>query len=77
MAEILPTLGYGLKQIKELEEAINSIDADSVILGTQSLIVRYMSINKPIVRVRFELKELSKPDLKGILEGFVDRISKH
>lgn len=69
--EVVPALGYGKEQMRELEETLNRAEAEVVILGTPSLIARYLRINKPIVRVKFELKELTRPTLTEVLEDFV------
>lgn len=54
---VLPAMGYGPSQIKELEATINSVPADSVVLGTPSDLSRYMKLNKPAVRVHIEFNE--------------------
>jgi len=68
MKNVLPSLGYGSKQIKELEKTINSVACDSVVLGTPSDLMNFMKINKPYARVNYELKELTTPDLKEIMK---------
>ncbi|HIH73686.1 MAG: GTPase-like protein [Thermococcales archaeon 44_46] len=70
---ILPAMGYGKKQIKELEETINRADADVVIMGTPVDLRRFMNLNKPAVRVRYELEEIGYPKLKDILKEFVEK----
>ena len=72
MGDVVPALGYGREQMAELEETLNRAEADAIVLGTPSLLARYLKINKPIVRVRFELKEVSKPNLDDILREFVE-----
>ncbi len=67
---VLPALGYGEVQMRELEEVINRVPADAVVLGTPSDLSRYMNINKPVVRVSYELREV-EGDLRGIVEEFV------
>ncbi|MFN3691381.1 MAG: GTPase, partial [Fervidobacterium sp.] len=69
--QILPAMGYGEKQIKELEETINNSDADVVIIGTPIDLRRVMKINKPAVRVRYELQEIGEPTLEQILTEFL------
>ena len=70
---ILPAMGYGAKQIKELEETINRADADVVVIGTPIDLRRVMKLNKPAVRVRYELEEIGEPKLKDILKEFVEK----
>ncbi len=68
---VLPTMGYGREQMKELEETINNVPADVVILGTPSDISRYLNINKPVVKTLFKLREVSKPTLEDIISVFL------
>ena len=70
---ILPAMGYGEKQMKELEETINNADVDVVVSGTPIDLNRVIKVNKPIVRVRYELDEIGKPDLNDVLEDFVKK----
>jgi predicted GTPase len=64
---ILPAMGYGNAQIKELEETINASDVDMVIIGTPIDLNRIIKINKPSQRVRYELQEIGQPTLKDLL----------
>ena len=64
---LLPTMGYGRKQILELEETINKVDCDTVIIGTPIDLGKIIKINKPIVRAKYELQEISKPGLSSII----------
>ncbi|HRT01082.1 MAG TPA: GTPase, partial [Fervidobacterium sp.] len=68
---ILPAMGYGDKQIRELEETINNSDADVVVIGTPIDLRRVMKINKPAVRVRYELQEIGEPTFEEILKDFL------
>ncbi len=70
MANLLPCLGYGEAQLKELEEVINSVDADTVIIGTPIDVRRLININKPSTRVFYELEE-KEGKLKAIIENFL------
>lgn len=67
---LLPAVGYGEEQIKELEQTINQTPADVVIIGTPIDLRRVLKLNKPSVRVRYELQEIGKPDLTDILTDF-------
>jgi predicted GTPase len=60
-------MGYSKEQIKELQETINNIDCDLVILGTPIDLGRLIELKKPYVKVRYELEEVSKPDLEDVL----------
>ena len=71
--EILPAMGYGDKQVKELEETINNADVDLVVIGTPIDLRRIMKINKPAVRVGYELQEIGKPDLEDVIDEFLKK----
>lgn len=64
---ILPAMGYGAQQIKDLEETINRADADLVLIGTPIDLTRLIHINKPTQRVRYELQEIGQPTLADLL----------
>ena len=66
---VLPAMGYGEKQIRELEETINRADADLVIIGTPIDLRRVLKINKPSDRVRYELQIIGTPTLEDLLKG--------
>ena len=64
---LLPAMGYGKKQIQELEDTINAVDCDIVIIGTPIDLSRIVKINKKSVRVKYELQEIGRPDLEEVL----------
>ena len=64
---ILPAMGYGDAQTKDLEETINASDVDLVIIGTPIDLSRVMKITKPHQRVRYELQEIGQPTLQDVL----------
>ncbi len=64
---LLPAMGYGRKQIKDLEDTINRIDCDLVISATPIDLTRIIKINKKMIRVSYELEEVSHPGLSEIL----------
>jgi predicted GTPase len=66
---VLPAMGYGDQQTKELEETINRSDADLVIIGTPIDLSRIINIKKPTQRVRYELQEIGKPTLEELLKN--------
>lgn len=71
IGRILPAMGYGEQQLKDLEGTINATDCDSVIIGTPIDLNRIIKIKKPSTRVYYDLVEIGLPDLKGVLEKFV------
>lgn len=66
---VLPAMGYGDKQIAELEETINAVGADLVIVGTPIDISRVLKINAPSMRVRYDLQLIGGLSLRDILAG--------
>lgn len=70
---LLPAMGYGDEQLKDLEETINNTICDSVIIGTPIDLNRIIKINKPNTRVYYDLQEIGDPNLHEILDGFVKK----
>lgn len=68
LTEVLPTVGYGNKQVRDLEATISRVDCDSIIIGTPADIRRIIKFPKPTARVSYELKETTKPDIHDILK---------
>ncbi|HZY10455.1 MAG TPA: cyclic 2,3-diphosphoglycerate synthase [Bacteroidota bacterium] len=73
IGKLLPAMGYGERQMKDLEETINRVDCDAVIIGTPIDLRRVLKLNKPSVRVRYDLAEITKPDLDDVLIKFLDK----
>ena len=69
LGKVLPAMGYGAKQVKDLEETMARIDCDSFVLGTPIDLRRIMKVTKPAVRVRYEIKETTKPTLNEIIRS--------
>ncbi len=66
---ILPAMGYGEKQIADLEKTINSMDVDIVVVATPIDLSRVCKIKHPWVRVAYDLQEIGKPDLSDVLKN--------
>ncbi|HEY4565648.1 GTPase [Planococcaceae bacterium Storch 2/2-2] len=71
LERVLPAMGYGAQQLKDLEATINASDCDAVIIGTPMDLNRIIDIQKPTTRVYYDLKEVTKPDLEDVLADFV------
>ncbi len=71
LADLVPAMGYGETQMRELEATINATPADAVIIGTPINLGRILKLNKPAVRVHYELKELGETSLEMLL---LDRV---
>jgi predicted GTPase len=70
---LLPAMGYGDRQIKDLETTINRVPCDAVIIGTPIDLRRLINIKKPAVRISYELKEKGKTDLFSIIKKFLTK----
>ena len=70
---LLPAMGYGKAQMKDLEETIRRVPCDAVVIGTPIDLRRVISIEKPSVRVTYVLEETTKPDLPELLRGVLRR----
>lgn len=74
---LLPAMGYGETQMKELEESLNRTPADVVVIGTPIDLGSLLTLNKPSVRVRYELQEVAGPTLEQLLqERLLDRLNR-
>lgn len=73
----MPALGYNYKQPKDLEKTIARVKCDIVVLGTPSNISRIIKIEKPIVRVWFEAKEVDGDRLKEKLISILTKLRDH
>lgn len=69
---LLPAMGYGEEQLKDLETTINNTDCDSVVIGTPIDLTRIIKINKPSTRVFYDLQEIGNPNLEDILGNFLE-----
>ena len=72
---LLPAMGYGDQQIKDLETTINNTECDAVVIGTPIDLNRVINIDKPNTRVYYDLQEIGYPDLGVVLDEFLERIS--
>ncbi len=67
---VLPAMGYGEKQTRELAKTIEAIPCDLVVSATPIDITRVITVSKPILRVGYELEEIGSPTLKDVLKKF-------
>jgi predicted GTPase len=73
LENVLPAMGYGKKQMDELQQTINKSDVDAIVIGTPIDLKRVIKIDKPSVRVKYDLQEIGKPDLEDILKEFAKK----
>ena len=69
---VLPAVGYGETQLRALETSINASDAEVVVSATPIDLARLLRIEKPVIRARYEFKEVGEPTLSAILSRFLD-----
>jgi predicted GTPase len=70
---VLPAMGYGEVQLKDMETTINKTECDAVVIGTPIDLNRIIKIEKPNTRVYYNLQEIGRPDLVGVLDDFVKK----
>ncbi len=69
---LLPAMGYGRQQMTDLKATIDAVDCDLVIIGTPIDLSRYISFNKPSVRVGYDLQVIGRPNLDEVIERFLE-----
>ena len=67
---LLPAMGYGEQQMADLARTIAAVECDAVVIGTPIDLTRVIRIDKPTVRVGYELQEIGRPDLADLLARF-------
>ncbi|HQG45958.1 MAG TPA: cyclic 2,3-diphosphoglycerate synthase [bacterium] len=67
---LLPAMGYGAEQMRDLEATINAAECDVVVIGTPIDLRRIIKLNKPSVRVFYDLQEIGEPTLQDVLARF-------
>jgi predicted GTPase len=78
LKEVLPAMGYGEKQMKELEETINKSNAEVVVIGTPIDLSRHLKVNKKCARVSYSIKEIEgsiEEEVEGFLKKAIERIN--
>jgi predicted GTPase len=68
---LLPAMGYGPEQMRDLETTINRVPCEAVIIGTPIDLRRIVKIRKPSTRVQYSLEERSSPGLRDVLDKFL------
>lgn len=75
MDRVVPSTGYTESQLRDLEETLRRIPADVIVSGTPADISRLINVDKPIVRVKFEVKIIEGPSIREMVEEFLERVS--
>lgn len=68
---VLPAMGYGPQQIRDLEETIGRVDCDLVVIATPVDLRRLIRITQPVVRVRYDVEDHGRPTLADVLQGVI------
>ena len=69
LQSVLPTMGYGQQQIRDLEATISRVDCDSIVIATPADIRRLIKFSKPTARVSYELREIAGPTVEDSLRS--------
>ncbi len=69
LSQVLPTVGYGNMQIRDLESTITNVDCDSIVIGTPADIRRIIKFPKPTAMVSYDLREMPGPSIHDILKS--------
>jgi predicted GTPase len=67
IGHLLPAMGYGDKQIRDLQKTVDKVDCDAVVIGTPIDLGRLLKFKVPATRVRYELQEIGLPNLEKTL----------
>jgi predicted GTPase len=67
---LLPAMGYGAEQTRDLEQTIDAVECDAVVIGTPIDLSRIIKIKKPCVRVLYRLQEIGEPTLEDVLKPY-------
>ncbi len=70
---LLPAMGYGDQQVKDLEATIDKTPCDAVVIATPIDLSRIVKINKPTVKVGYDLQEIGQPDLSQAVNDFIKK----
>ena len=71
IGNILPAMGYGEEQLRDLEATINACDCEAVVIGTPIDLNRVIKINKPSTRVFYDLQSIGEPSFESVIEEFL------
>ena len=68
---LVPAMGYSDEQIEELERTLNAADAELILIGTPIDLRRVCKLDKPAVRVRYELEVVDEPTLEDVVTKYI------
>lgn len=73
LGKVLPAMGYSSKELADLAATINRSSADVVIAGTPMDLGSLMALDKPVVRARYDFKEVGEPRLGDLVRSFLNK----
>ncbi|MCL2676106.1 MAG: GTPase, partial [Firmicutes bacterium] len=73
---LLPAMGYGEQQVKDLAATIERVECDSVIIATPIDLQRIVKISKPCAKVEYALQEIGHPNMEDVLSEFIGKIKR-
>ena len=73
VGQLLPAMGYGEEQIRDLTATIERTDCDSVVIATPIDLGRIVRINKPNTRVAYNLQEIGRPNMEDVIADFLEK----
>lgn len=73
IGKLLPAMGYGEEQLRDLQATVNACDCDAVVIGTPIDLSRVIDIRKPNTRVFYDLKSIGDPTLETVIEQFLEK----
>ncbi|MEB3772471.1 MAG: cyclic 2,3-diphosphoglycerate synthase [Desulfurococcales archaeon] len=73
MGPVLPSTGYSPEQLRDLEETIKRVPADTVILGTPADITRLINMDKTTVKVTYRIEVVEGPTIQEIVDDFLEK----
>jgi len=76
IGNVLPAMGYGDEQIRDLSATIEKVECDSVVVATPIDLGRIIQINKPHTRVEYSLQEIGQPNIDDVLKDFIAQVKK-
>lgn len=76
IGNLLPAMGYGAAQVRELEDTINRVPCDVVLIATPVDLARIISIKQPTCRVTYCLEEQGPPGFRDVLQGIILKAKK-
>ena len=73
IGNLLPAMGYGEQQMRDLSATIERTNCDSVIIATPIDLTRVIKIDKPNTRVEYSLQEIGRPNMDDVLADFIKK----